>query len=65
MHYNYIFGLVLALQLSELVDKIAEVSGTVVSTSTMFRLLAKLVRRHNIIALQRCLDLRGSFVAST
>ena len=57
-----------ALQLSELVDKVAEVSGTVVSTSTMCRLLAShgLTRKKiQHVALQRRLDLRGSFVAST
>ena len=70
-HALYIVGLVLnfpALQLSEFVDKVAEVSGTVVSTSTMCRLLAShgLTRKKiQHVALQRRLDLRGSFVAST
>ncbi len=49
-HELYIIGFVLhfpALQLSELVDKVEEISGTHVSTSTMCRLLARHGKRFN------------------
>ena len=69
-HELYIIGLILhfpTLQLSELVDKVAEISGTLVSVSTMCRLLAKYGftrKKVQQIALQRRLDLRASYMAS-
>ena len=54
------------MQLSELVGKVTEISGTVVSISTMCRLLV----RHGLtqkkiqhVALQRCVSLRASLMA--
>ena len=67
-HALYIVGLVLnfpALQLSELVDKVAEVSGTVVSTSRLPASHGLSRKKIQHVALQRRLDLGGSFVAST
>ena len=55
------------LQLSEIASKVEEISGTVVSTSTLCRLLASYGMTHKKVqhvALQRCLDLRASFVAN-
>ena len=55
------------LQLSDIACKVEEMSGTVVSTSTLCRLLATYeVTRKKVqhVALQRCLDLRASSVAS-
>ena len=69
-HELYILGFVFhypSLQLSEIVDRVEEISGTRVSTSTLCRLLAtygftrKKVQR---VALQRRVDLRGSYMAS-
>lgn len=69
-HELYIIGFVLhspTVQLSELVDKVCEISGTLISTSTMCRLLAKYGftrKKVQQVALQRCLDLRASFMAN-
>ena len=69
-HEIYIIGMILdspTLQLSEIASKVEEMSGTVVSTSTLCRLLASYgMTRKKVqhVALQRCLDLRASFVAS-
>ena len=68
-HEIYIIGLVLnnpELQLPEIADKLQEISGITVSTATLCRLLAKYgytQEKIQHIASQRCLDLRGSFVA--
>ena len=51
----------------ETASKVEEISGTVVSTATLCRLLASYgMTRKKVqhVALQRCLDLRASFVAS-
>ena len=60
----YIIGLVLQFPSMQLSELVTEKSGTVVSISTMCRLLARhgLTRKH--IALQRCVSLRASFVAN-
>lgn len=69
-HELYIIGFVLhspTVQLSELVDKVCEISGTLISTSTMCTLLAKYGftrKKVQQVALQRCLDLRASFMAN-
>lgn len=69
-HELYIIGFVLhfpTLQLSELVDKVREISGTVTSTATLCRLLAKhgfTRKKIQHVATQRRLDLRASFIAS-
>ena len=55
------------MQLSELASKVEEVSGTVVSTATLCRLIASYgMTRKKVqhVAQQRCLDYRASFVAS-
>ena len=55
------------LQLSEIASKVEEISGTVVSTSTLCRLLDsyEMIRKKvQDVALQRCLDLRALFVAN-
>ena len=63
-------GLVLyfpTMQLSELVEKVREMSGTAVSVSTMCRLLAKhgLTRKKvQQVALQRSIELRSGFMAN-
>lgn len=69
-HELYIIGLILdcpTLQLSELVDKVEEISGTHVAQSTLCRLLAKYgFTRKTVqrVASQRSVDLRGAFIAS-
>ena len=69
-HELYIIGLVLndpTLWLSELVDKVQEISGTVVSVSTLCRLLAShgfTRKKIQYFALQRHLDLRSSYMAN-
>ena len=69
-HELYIIGLVLhfpTMQLSELVEKVREMSGADVSVSKMCRLLAKhgLTRKKvQKVALQRCSNLRSSFMAN-
>lgn len=69
-HELYIIGFILhfpTLQLSELVDRVEEISGTRVSTSTMCRLLARYGftrKKIQLVATQRRLDLRASFIAS-
>ena len=69
-HEIYIIAMILhcpTLQLSEIASKVEEISGTVVSTATLCKLIAsygmtrKKVQR---VALQRCLDYRASFVAN-
>ena len=69
-HELYIIGFILhfpTLQLSELVDKVKEISGTTTSTSTLCRLLAKhgfTRKKVQHVATQRRLDLRASFMAN-
>ena len=69
-HEIYIVGMILdspTLQLSEIASKVEEMSGTVVSTSMLCRLLASYgMTRKKVqhVALQRCLDLRASLVAN-
>ena len=69
-HELYIIGLVLQfplMQLSELVRKVTEISGTVVSISTMCRLLVRHGLTHKKIqhvALQICVSLRASSMAN-
>ena len=69
-HELYIIGMILdcpTLQLPEIASKVEEISGTVVSTATLCRLLASYgMTRKKVqhVALQRCLDLGASFVAS-
>ena len=69
-HEIYIIGMILdcpILQLSEIASKVQEISGTVVSTSTLCKLLASYgMTRKKVqhVALQRCLDLRASFMAN-
>ena len=47
-------------------SKVQEISGTVVSTSTLFKLANYGMTRKKVqhLALQRCLDLRASFMAN-
>ena len=69
-HELYIVGFVLhfpTLQLSELVDRVSEISGMLISTSTMCRLLVRYRftrKKVQQVALQRPLDLRASFMSS-
>ena len=69
-HEIYISGMILdspTLQLLEIASRVEEMSVTIVSTLTLCRLLASYgMTRKKIqhFALQRCLDLRVSFVAS-
>lgn len=69
-HSLYIIGLLLAypmLHLSELVEKVQEISGTVVSTSSICRLLAShgfTRKKVQHVALQRRIDYRASYWAT-
>ena len=69
-HEMYIIGMILdsqTLQLSEIPWKVEEMNSTVVSTSTFCRLLASYwmtCKKVQHVALQRCFDLRPSFVAN-
>ena len=69
-HELYIIGLIFEcpnLQLQEIAYKVEEITGTVVSTSTLCRLLGRHGFSHKKIqsvALQRSLDLRALYVAS-
>ncbi len=66
----YIIGLIMAypeLHLSEIAEKVEEISGTTVSISTLCRLLARHGFTHKKIqhvALQRRVDFRASFMAT-
>ena len=68
-HQIYIIGLILndsTLHLSELAEKVEEMTGTTVSLSTLCRLLSShgLTRKKiQYVALQRRLDLRALFMA--
>lgn len=69
-HSLYIIGLIAAypaLKLSEITKYVEEISGSVVSTSTICRLLANhgfTRKKIQHIALQRRVDFRGSFIAN-
>ena len=69
-HEIYIIGMILdcpTLQLSEIASKVQEISGTVVSTLTLCKLLASYgMTRKKVqhVALRRCLDLGASFMAN-
>ena len=69
-HELYIIGLILEcpnLQLQEVAYKVEEITGTVVSTSTLCRLLGRhgFTRKKILsVALQRSLDLRALYMAS-
>lgn len=69
-HELYIIGIVFEspnLQLLEIANKVEEISGTVVSTSTLCRLLSRhgfTRKKIQSVALQRSLDLRALYMAS-
>ena len=69
-HELYIIGLIFEcpnLQLQEIAYKVEEITGTVVSTSTLCRLLGRhgfTRKKVQVVALQRSLDLRALYVAS-
>ena len=54
------------MQLAEIRAKVEEVSGTVVSRATLCNVIASygITRKKIHVALQRCLDLKASFVAN-
>ena len=69
-HELYNIGMILdcpKLQLPEIASTVEEISGTIVSTTTLCKLLPSYGmtwKKVQHIALQRCLDLRASFAAS-
>lgn len=68
-HSLYITGLIMAyptMHLSEIVEKVWEISGTAVSTPTLCRWLAShgFTRKIQHVALQRRIDFRAKFMST-